>query len=102
MKPKLALVALLSVYSVANSSDVLTQDDNAGRNLASACASCHGTNGHSVGGIEHLAGVPQEVIVEKFRAFRSGAKPATVMHQIAKGYNDQQLELIAAYFAGQK
>ena len=33
---------------------------------------------------------------------RSGAKPATIMHQIAKGYTDAQLDLIAAYFAARK
>jgi cytochrome c553 len=33
------------------------------------------------------------------RAFRDGSRPATVMHQIAKGYSDQQIELIADYFA---
>jgi len=93
---------LLAALLIATTSGAYAQDADSGRNLASACASCHGTNGRSVGGMEHLAGVPKEVIVEKFRAFRSGAKPATVMHQIAKGYNDQQLELIAAYFAAQK
>lgn len=98
MKHCSALATLLFFAST----NILAQDANIGRNLASACATCHGTNGHSLGGMEHLAGVPREVIVEKFRAFRSGAKPATVMHQIAKGYNDQQLELIAAYFAAQK
>jgi sulfide dehydrogenase cytochrome subunit len=34
--------------------------------------------------------------------FRSGATPATVMHQISKGYTDQQIQLIAGYFAAQK
>jgi cytochrome c553 len=29
-------------------------------------------------------------------------KPATVMHQISKGYTDPQIEQIAAYFAAQK
>jgi len=36
------------------------------------------------------------------RAFKSGARPATVMHQLAKGYSDAQIEAIAAYFAAQK
>ena len=31
-----------------------------------------------------------------------GARPATVMHQLAKGYSDAQIEVIAAYFAAQK
>ncbi|MDH5219662.1 MAG: cytochrome C, partial [Betaproteobacteria bacterium] len=49
-----------------------------------------------------LAGMPQDELVRKFKEFRSGAKPATVMHQISKGYTDNQIEQIAAYFAAQK
>ena len=73
-----------------------------GRNLAATCAMCHGTTGHSVGGNEPLAGMAKDELVRKVKEFRSGAKPATVMHQLSKGYTDQQLEQIAAFFAAQK
>jgi sulfide dehydrogenase cytochrome subunit len=33
--------------------------------------------------------------------YKSGAQPATIMHQIAKGYTDEQIKLVAAYFAAQ-
>ena len=69
---------------------------------AGTCAMCHGTTGHSVGGNEPLAGMPKDEMVRKFKEFRSGAKPATVMHQLSKGYTDQQIDQIAAYFAAQK
>jgi cytochrome c553 len=36
------------------------------------------------------------------RAFRDGSRPATVMHQIAKGYTDAQIDAMAAWFAAQK
>jgi cytochrome c553 len=72
------------------------------RNMASACASCHGTNGNSVGGMDPLAGMPKDEMIKKMQDFRSGAKPATVMHQLAKGYTDQQVEIIANFFAAQK
>jgi sulfide dehydrogenase cytochrome subunit len=36
------------------------------------------------------------------RDFRDGKRPATVMHQQAKGYTDAQFELLAAYFAAVK
>jgi cytochrome c553 len=72
--------------------------------LAATCASCHGTGGHAVDDatVPGLAGMPASYTVDQLKAFKSGARPATVMHQITKGYSDAQIELLAAYFAAQK
>lgn len=72
-----------------------------GRMLASACAICHGTDGRSAGGAEPLAGMQKAEMVRKMNEFRSGAKPATIMHQIAKGYSEQQIESMAEFFSAQ-
>ena len=40
--------------------------------------------------------------MKKLADFRSGDAPATIMHQIVKGYTEPQLKLIAGYFAAQK
>jgi len=77
------------------------QDPNLARNLAATCANCHGTNGKSVGANESLAGEPKEKILRKLQEFRSGEKPATIMKQIASGYTDAQLDMIATYYAAQ-
>jgi sulfide dehydrogenase cytochrome subunit len=77
-------------------------DPNLGRNLAATCANCHGTNGASVGEVESLAGKPQDEIVRKMQEFKSGARPATIMHQLAKGYTDEQIQSVAGWFAAQK
>jgi len=80
------------------------QDPNLARNLAANCANCHGTNGKAVPnpGMEPIAGEPKDKLVRKIKEYRSGVRPATVMHQISKGYTDEQIDLIAGYLAAQK
>jgi cytochrome c553 len=77
------------------------QDANLGRNLAATCANCHGTNGHARGDMKPLAGQSADKIVALVADFKSGAMPSTIMGQIAKGYTDEQVRLIAAFFAAQ-
>lgn len=85
----LALVAL-STYA---------QDERA-RVLAATCASCHGPDGRSVTPeVSGLAGRPTSDTLATLRAFRDGERASTVMQQVAKGYSDKELELIADYFA---
>ena len=43
-----------------------------------------------------------EKIVAALADYKSGNQPATIMHQIVKGYTDDQLKLAAGYFAAQK
>ncbi len=96
-------IALVAAWLAAVTAPVLAQDDpNLGRNLAATCANCHGTGGASVGGNESLAGKRKEDLLKALQDFKSGAKPATIMHQLAKGFSDSQLEAIAAWFAAQK
>lgn len=71
------------------------------RYLAATCANCHGTMGHSTGAMPSLAGLQKPYFVEQMRLFREGKRPATIMHQLAKGYSEQQVELLAEYFARQ-
>ena len=92
-----ALVAAAPLTAFAQSGD-----STVARNLAASCAMCHGTEGRSAGGNEPLAGMAKDEMVRKINEFRSGAKPATVMHQLSKGYTDQQIASIAAYFAAQR
>lgn len=97
IKHALVMIGLVGLSAFAHA-----QDPNLARNLAASCANCHGTNGHSVGGMESLAGESKDKLMQKLMDFRSGEKPATIMHQITKGYSDAQLELITAWFAAQE
>lgn len=74
-----------------------------GGRLYATCAGCHGTAGAGSGGaLPVLAGQPRDALVASMRAFKAGTRQATIMHQIAKGYTDEEIELIAAYLAAQK
>jgi cytochrome subunit of sulfide dehydrogenase len=78
-------------------------EENLGsRNLAAACAACHGTNGHAVTGMAALAGMDKAYVVKVMQEFKTGKRPATLMHQIAKGYTDEQIVQIAEFYSKQK
>jgi sulfide dehydrogenase cytochrome subunit len=69
--------------------------------LAASCASCHGTNGNSVGGSAVLAGMDRAHFEKRMLAFRTGERASTVMHHHAKGLTLQEIGLLADYFARQ-
>lgn len=98
MKTRSALfgLAMLAAFPA------LAADDTTGRSLAATCTGCHGTNGRSEGAIPGLIGLQKAYIATAMRDFRDGKRQATVMHQHAKGYTDEQIERIAEYFAAQK
>lgn len=71
--------------------------------LSNACAGCHGTNGGSAGpSMPSLAGQSKEAIVDAMKKFKSGARPATVMGRLAKGYNDEEIVAMGEFFSKQK
>ena len=74
------------------------------KSLAATCANCHGTDGKAVEGSQvlSLAGLDKNYLVTQMNAFKTGTRPATVMHQISKGYSASQIDTIATYFAAQK
>ena len=95
-------LALVVAASPAPSAIAQSAGPNAARSLAATCANCHGTDGTSAGEFESLAGKPRDEIVRKMQEFKSGARPATIMTQLAKGYTDEQIEALAGWFAAQK
>ena len=105
--PKRALtrVAALSLALASSliASQAMAQSSAQVRSWAASCSNCHGTNGKAQPGMIPLAGYNAEMLVKAMAEFKSGARPAaTVMHQLAKGYSDEQIKAIAAYYAAQK
>lgn len=77
-------------------------EDVQGRNWAGACTGCHGTEGRSSGAIPSIAGIEKQKFVRLMMAFRDGSQPATVMHQHARGLNDDQIEKLGDYFSSRE
>ncbi|ANQ84307.1 c-type cytochrome [Azoarcus olearius] len=96
MKSRATLTAL---FCLGLAQSALAAAPPPGRSLAATCFNCHGSDGRSQGAIASLAGMPSDTLLATLEEFRSGARPATIMHQIVRGYTPQQLELIARYFA---
>jgi len=94
----LYLIMTSSAADAADAQILYTQS------LAATCANCHGTQGKSVKdpSVPGLAGRPSAYIIEQMQAFKTGTREATIMHQIAKGYTEEQIKLMADYFASQK
>ncbi len=102
LRPRFAAARVAALAALALAAPwAQAQDANLARNLAATCANCHGTNGNARGDMKPLAGQSAGKILAAVADYRSGDQPATIMHQIAKGYTDAQMQLIAAYFAAQ-
>jgi sulfide dehydrogenase cytochrome subunit len=84
-------LAALAVPAQAQSTDVSI--------LASTCAGCHGSNFNGSGPIPGLRGQQQAYIGNQLQAFKVGARPATVMNRLAKGYTDDEIIALAEHFS---
>jgi cytochrome c553 len=68
---------------------------------ASSCTGCHAARRIPDSVIPRIAGRKAEDIVKFMHEYRSGAWPSSVMGRIAKGFDDQQIDAIADWFAKQ-
>jgi cytochrome c553 len=69
---------------------------------AAACSGCHPSSARVASPVPRLAGRDRAEIVKALQDFRSGARAATVMDRIAKGFTDAEIQAIAAWYAEQK
>lgn len=74
-----------------------------GEMMGNTCAGCHGTQGRMVSeAFMPLAGMKQSTFIKGMTDFRSGARPASLMGHVARGYTDEQIKAMAEYFAAIK
>ncbi|VVE89012.1 c-type cytochrome [Pandoraea bronchicola] len=81
-----------------------SQPDWQARDWAMACMSCHNASAPVSAGkavLPTLEGRPVTELMAVLQAMRDGRRPATLMPQLLKGYRDDELQRIAAYFAAQ-
>lgn len=92
---------LLAGLALAGLSSWASADALQVRSMAASCSACHGTNGVALQGMDSLAGQKKEDLQKKMLDYKTGKKPATLMHQLAAGYSDAQIDQLAGYFAAQ-
>ena len=69
---------------------------------AASCSGCHPSTARVASPVPRLAGLDRVAIVRAMQDFRSGQRVATVMDRIAKGFTDEEMQAIAAWYATQR
>lgn len=102
MKLRFALLSLTCIAAGVQAQAPASSELNPERQVrvwAASCAACHGTDGRSTSAIPSIAGVDRAQLLAQLLAFKQGQRPATVMHQHAKGYTDAELTRLAEHFS---
>lgn len=98
MKTSHGLAALIILCASATSASAIDVAP-AG---AAACSGCHPAAKAVETPFTRLNGRNAADIVTAMQEFRGGQRPGTVMDRIAKGFNDDEIKAIAAWYAKQK
>lgn len=113
MRKSIFLIALLAIAGAA----AQPYDPLQVRGWAAGCTACHAfqapqafrsslafqaSQDQADSIMPSLAGAGREAMAEALLDFKSGRRPASVMQQLARGYDDEQLLAIAAYFSSLK
>ncbi len=101
------LLGCLWVMSVMSAMPASAAQANiAGMRLAATCVNCHAFLADATSPVADkafgdLSGWPKQTILDKLQAYRRmpNKGSATVMHQLVKGYSEDELLMIADYFS---
>jgi cytochrome subunit of sulfide dehydrogenase len=69
---------------------------------ARSCSGCHAPARTADAAVPPLTGRNPADIVAAMQAFKSGQRPSTVMDRIAKGFSEDEVKAIAAWYAAQR
>ena len=94
-----AAIAASIVLLLTQAGAAWSQEPPAG---AAACSGCHPANSGVESPVPRLYGRKAEELAAAMAAFRSGARPSTVMDRIAKGFSSEETAAIAAWLQSQR
>jgi sulfide dehydrogenase cytochrome subunit len=100
--PTITKALAAGALTLGLSAGVWADDLATGKMLVDTCAGCHGTNGVSVGPASpSIAAMDPVVFVDTMIAFQEGDTYSTIMGRIAKGYTEEEFEIMADYLHNQ-
>ena len=96
MKKSLIAIALLGLAGTAFARGDIEP-------LARTCNNCHGVGGTSVGAsMPSIGGLPKEYLRTIMKQWKYDERSAITMNRIVKGFSDDEIDALAAYFAKQR
>jgi cytochrome c553 len=69
---------------------------------AASCSGCHPTSARVASPVPRLVGLERAAIVRAMQEFRSGQRAGTVMDRLVRGFTDDEIQAIAAWYASQR
>ena len=97
MKATCVFVAVMVALTASNAA--MAADAPAG---AASCSGCHAGSARVETPVPRLAGRPAAEITDAMLGYKSGKQAGTIMDRIAKGFSDEEIRAIAAWYATQK
>ncbi len=98
---RIAIILLTGLLAGAMGT-AMAGDAAAGKALAKKCKGCHGKKGEGRGKNPKLAGQSADELVKDLHAFKDGSRKNKMMQRMVKKLSDDDMENLAAYFAGMK
>jgi cytochrome subunit of sulfide dehydrogenase len=96
---RFATVGALALVLLAPAWDARAADAPPG---AMSCSGCHPAGRGVDASVPRLVGRDPADIVTAMQGFKSGQRPSTVMDRIVKGFSDDEVKAIAAWYGAQK
>jgi len=96
--PMMHLIAAVAIV-LASAGVAFAAEAPAG---AASCSGCHAATPRVETPVPPLNGRPAADTTSQMMAFKAGQRPGTIMDRIAKGYSEDEIRAIAAWYEAQK